>query len=213
MAFVVLGYDGADEDAPARRLASRDEHVAFITAEAKAGRLALGLPLHDEAAHSIGSLMVLDVPDRAGSLAYMAQEPFARSVWRRTAVHPFRIAPLPYAAWPSPGSAMPGPRSHTVLIALDGTDEGAPARRQAVRPAHFARVTPLAEDGTLLLGGAILDAPDGAMIGSIAVTRHMDHDAAKRFWAEDPYVTGEVWKQITFYATLLRPLPYKPLPR
>jgi uncharacterized protein YciI len=213
MAFVVLGYDGTDEAAPARRLAARDEHVAFITGEAKAGRLALGLPLHDEAAHSIGSLMVLDVPDRAAALAYMAQEPFARGVWQRTTLHPFRIAPLPYAPWPSPGSAMPGPRSHTVVIALDGTDEDAPARRQAARPAHFERVRPLAEDGTLLFGGAILDAPDGGMIGSIAVTRHMDHEAARRFWAEDPYVTGDVWRQISLHATLLRPLPYKPLPR
>ena len=71
---------------------------------------------------------------------------------------------------------------------------------------------PLAEDGTVLFGGAILDA-DGRMTGSVAVTRHADHAAARRFWAEDPYVTGDVWREMTFHATLLRPLPYKPLPR
>lgn len=214
MAWLILAHDGTDEGAPARRLAARDAHVAFITEEAKAGRLVLGLPLHDENAQSLGSLMILDVPDRAGLEAYLAAEPFAgQGVWQRIGAHPFRIAPLPYAPWPTPGSAMPGPRSHTILIALDGRDEGALARRMAVREAHFTRVRPLAEDGTLLFGGAILEAPEGRMIGSVAVTRHTDHDSARRFWAEDPYVTGDVWREITLHGTLLRPLPYKPLPR
>ncbi|WP_237214761.1 YciI family protein [Falsiroseomonas oryziterrae] len=212
MAFVILAFDGDDADAPARRMAARDAHVAVITEEATAGRLALGLPLHDEAARSLGSLMVLDVPDRAGVDAYLAREPFAREVWRRVEVLPFRIAPLPYAPWPTPGSAMPGPRSHTVLIARDGADPDAPARRMAARQAHFDRVRPFAADGTLLFGGAILDAPEGRMVGSIAVTRHADHGAAQRFWAADPYVTGGVWRDTTFYGSLLRPLPYKPLP-
>jgi len=212
MAYVILAFDGDDAGAPMRRMAARDAHVAFITDEAKAGRLALGLPLHDEAARGLGSLMVLDVPDRAGVDAYLGREPFAREVWRRVEVMPFRIAPLPYAPWPSPGSAMPGPRSHTVLIAYDGSDAEAPARRLAARAAHFERVRPLAAEGTLLFGGAILDAPDGGMIGSIAVTRHADHAAAQRFWAADPYVTGDVWRDVTLYGSLLRPLPYKPLP-
>jgi uncharacterized protein YciI len=107
---------------------------------------------------------------------------------------------------------MPGPRSHTIVIARDGTDAGAEARRLAARPAHFERVRSIAEDGTLLFGGAILDEA-GTMRGSIAVTRHMDHAAAQRFWAADPYVQQGVWRDMDWYATLLRPLPYRPLPR
>jgi uncharacterized protein YciI len=214
MAWLVLAFDGNDDGASARRMSARDAHVAFITAEAEAGRLALGLPLHDEHAQSLGSMMVLDVPDAAGLDAYLAAEPFAATgVWQRIETHPFRIAALPYAPWPTPGSAMPGPRSHTVVLARDGTDPGAEARRIAVRPAHMARVSPLAEDGTLLFGGAILDAPGGAMTGSVAVTRHASHDQARRFWAEDPYVKEGIWREMTLYGTLLRPLPYKPLPR
>ena len=210
MAWLVLAFDGADDDAPARRMAARDAHVAFITQEAKAGRLLLGLPLHDEASRSRGSLMVL-ADDPA---AYLATEPFARhGVWQRIETHPFRIAPLPYVPWPDPGTAMAGPRSHTILIARDGQDDGALARRMAARGAHFARVRALAEEGTLLFGGAILDAPDGRMTGSVAVTSHTSHDMARGFWAEDTYVTGDVWRDLEFHATLLRPLPYKPLPR
>jgi uncharacterized protein YciI len=213
MAWLILAFDGTDAAAPARRLAARDAHVGFITAEAAAGRLLLGLPLHDEQARSLGSLMVI-AGDRAALDAYLAAEPFATSgVWQRIETHPFRIAPLPYAPWPSPGSAMPGPRSHTIVIARDGTDAGAPARRLAARPAHLARVAPLAADGTLLFGGAMLDAPEGGMVASLAVTRHTSHDAARAFWTEDPYVRGDVWREMTMHATLLRPLPYAPLPR
>jgi uncharacterized protein YciI len=210
MAWLVLAFDGADDGAPARRMAARDAHIAFITAEAEAGRLLLGLPLHDEAGGSRGSLMVL-ADDPA---AYLATEPFARhSVWQRIEPHPFLIAQLPYAPWPTPGSAVTGPRSHTILIARDGPDDGALARRMAARGAHFARVRAQAENGTLLFGGAILDAPEGRITGSVAVTRHTDHTAARTFWAEDPYVTEGVWRDMEFHATLLRPLLYRPLPR
>jgi uncharacterized protein YciI len=51
------------------------------------------------------------------------------------------------------------------------------------------------------------------MAGSIVVTRHTSHDAARAFWASDPYVTGDVWRDMTLHATLLRPLRYRPLPR
>jgi uncharacterized protein YciI len=213
MAWLILAFDGTDDEAPSRRMSARDAHVACITEEAKAGRLALGLPLHDEAGKSLGSLMVIDT-DRAGLDAYLAKEPFAtQRVWQRIETHPFRIAPLPYAPWPSPGSAMPGPRSHTIVLARDGRDADAEQRRLAARPAHFARVGALAADGALLFGGAILDALDGRMTGSVAVTRHTTHADAQRFWAEDPYVAQGVWRDMEWFGTLLRPLAYKPLPR
>lgn len=64
MAWLILGLDRTDTDASARRMGARDAHVAFITQEAEAGRLLLGLPLHDEAARSLGSLMVVEDADR-----------------------------------------------------------------------------------------------------------------------------------------------------
>jgi len=210
MAWLIVAHDGEDSEAPARRLAARDAHVACITGEAREGRLALGLPMHDESGRSLGSLMILDT-DRAGLDDYLAREPFAtQGVWRRTEIHPFRIAPLPYAPWPTAGTP---PRSHTIARARDGQDPAALDRRLAARPAHFARVRDFAEDGTLLIGGAILDAPDGRMIGSVAVTRHVTHAEAAAFWAEDPYVKTGVWQDLSYCGTLFRPLPYKPLPR
>jgi len=212
MTTAILAFDGTDPEAPARRAAAREAHVAFITAEAASGRLLLGLPLHDEAGRSLGSLMLL-AGEAAARDAYLAAEPFATGgVWRRIEAHPFRIAPLPYQPWPAPDSPPPTGRTHTVLLGWDGTDAGAPDRRMAARPAHFARVRPMAEDGTLLFGGALLD-ESGRMTGSLAATRHTSHDAARAWLAEDPYATGDVWRDISLYATAFRALPYPPLPR
>ena len=58
-------------------------------------------------------------------------------------------------------------------------------------PAHLARVTAMAADGTLTLGGAIVD-EGGAMRGSIVVTRHATDADARAWMAADPYMTGGV---------------------
>jgi len=213
MAWAVLGFDGTDAGAPARRMAARDRHLALITPMAEDGRLALGIPLLSDAGRIAGSLMLLAPDDRATIDAYLAAEPFAEpGVWQTHRVHPFRIAPLPYRRLPQPGEPVATGRTHTVIVAMDGTDDGAQTRRMAARERHLARVRPMAESGLLTVGGAILDAPGGRMIGSIAVTRHADDAAARAWMAEDPYVTGDVWREIALHRTRFLPLPYRPLP-
>ena len=51
-----------------------------------------------------------------------------------------------------------------VVIARDGTDADAAARRQAVRPTHLDEIQPLVDAGHVLAGGAMLD-HDGSMRG------------------------------------------------
>jgi uncharacterized protein YciI len=209
MGYAIIAWDGPD---PARRMASRERHLAVITRWAAEGRLALGVPLFTPDWHPAGSLMVLEVPDRAGLDAYLADEPFAvEGVWDRWTAHPFRIAPLPYGPLPQPGAPVSATRTHTVIVAMDGVDEGAPARRLAVRAQHMDRVAPMAAQGVLTMGGAILDEA-GAMRGSIAVTRHASDAEARAWMAEDPYVTGGVWRDITLYGTRFAGLPYQALP-
>ena len=50
------------------------------------------------------------------------------------------------------------------------------------------------------------------MIGSVAVTAHATDEAARAWMAEDPYVTGGVWREGTLYGTRFAPPPYRPLP-
>lgn len=57
------------------------------------------------------------------------------------------------------------------------------ARRGALRAAHLTLAWAAADAGTLLLGGAVGDPPDGALL------LFTDAGAAERFARADPYVT------------------------
>lgn len=213
MAWIVLGFDGTDAEAPARRAAARERHLAVITPMAADGRLALGVPLFEPDGRVAGSLMVLSGEAPAALEAYLGEEPFAREgVWQRTDTMPGRIAPLPYRPLPGPGAPLPSARTHTVIVAMDGSDEGAVQRRLAARPAHMERVAPAAAAGVLTLGCAVLDAPGGTMIGSVAVTAHATDAEARAFWEPDPYVQQDVWRDLRIWGTRIAPLPYRPLP-
>jgi len=208
MGFAILAFDGTDAS---RRMAVRDRHIEVITRWAADGRLALGVPLFNAEWQPIGSLMVLNVPDETYVKEYIGEEPFAREgVWSRFEALPFAIAALPYRPLPQPGAPVSPTRTHTITIARDGVDPGAPDRRSAVRAAHLARVMPAAEAGLLALGGALTEG--GRMVGSIAVTAHASDSEAEAWWAEDPYVTGDVWRSVTRYGTRMAGLPYAPLP-
>jgi|SRR5271165_6468623 len=83
-----------------------------------------------------------------------------------------------------------------LIIAEDGTDPEAPARRLAARPAHLAALAPHVEAGEIIVGGALLDDAAG-MTGSVVVVDFADRGALDAWLAEDPYVTGKVWQTIT----------------
>lgn len=203
----LIAWDGTDPGAPARRAAARPRHLDVLTRWAEAGRLLLGVPLFREAdGRALGSLMVLD-EDEVGVKEYLAEEPFARDgVWLSFEARPFRLAALDWQ--PLPSGPTPDHFTHVVTIAEDA----AGADRAAHRDPHLARVAPFAADGTLALGGALLDG-QGAMAGSLAVTRHATVREAEMFWADDPYVAGGVWGRIARFPTRFVPLPYRALPR
>ena len=208
MGYAILAFDGTD---PSLRIAARERHMEVITRWAADGRLALGVPLFDAAWQPVGSLMILNVPDETHVKEYIAEEPFAREgVWSRFEALPFTIATLPYTPLPQPGAPVSASRTHTISIGRDGTDPGAAERRVAARAAHLARVTTAAEAGLLTLGGALTQG--GRMVGSIAVTAHDSDAAATAWWAEDPYITGDVWRDVTRYGTRMVGLPYAKLP-
>ncbi len=83
-----------------------------------------------------------------------------------------------------------------LVIAMDGTDEGAPDRRMAARTNHLEGIARLKEEGRFLAGGAILD-DDGKMIGSAVILDFPNRESAEAAVAEDPYSKGNVWQDIT----------------
>lgn len=82
-----------------------------------------------------------------------------------------------------------------LVTAYDGTDPDAPARRQAVRDAHLAGARRLAEEGRIVIGGAILN-DAGDMIGSAVIVDFASRAELDEWLRSDPYVTGGVWQRI-----------------
>ncbi|MCH7943918.1 MAG: hypothetical protein IIB67_11910 [Proteobacteria bacterium] len=82
-----------------------------------------------------------------------------------------------------------------LIVAHDGTDAGAPARRLAVREAHIEGAKAMAQSGVMICGGALLD-DHGAMTGSACIVEFEDRAALDAWLNTDPYVTGDVWRTI-----------------
>lgn len=83
-----------------------------------------------------------------------------------------------------------------LVIACDGTDENAPARRQAAREQHLAGAEKMYASKTLLYAAAILD-EGGNMAGSMMVVDFPSRDAMQTNWLDnEPYILGDVWRDI-----------------
>ena len=90
MLFAIYALD--DPGAGAKRQAVHAEHVAHLkTAKDQGVTIVIGGPLlADDGKASIGSLMVLDVPDRATAEKFNNADPFARNgVWAKVEIQRF----------------------------------------------------------------------------------------------------------------------------
>ena len=92
-----------------------------------------------------------------------------------------------------------------LVVAYDGDDDDALARRMAAREAHLANVRRLAAEGKVIVGGALLN-DDGQMNGSAVIADFPSRAELDEWLRTDPYVTGDVWRRIevrTFRAAQL----------
>jgi uncharacterized protein YciI len=83
-----------------------------------------------------------------------------------------------------------------MIVAYDGLDEGALNRRLAARESHIAGAIALKNAGHLIAGGAILDDAE-RMIGSTIYVDFASRADLDNWLQQDPYVTGDVWHDIT----------------
>ena len=87
---------------------------------------------------------------------------------------------------------------HFMVLAYDGTDEGAKGRRDAARPAHAESIKALHESGHVILGAGIRD-DDGNIIGSLVVTDHASRDEVDAYVAGEPFTTAGVWERVEIH--------------
>ena len=89
------------------------------------------------------------------------------------------------------------------IIALDGTDEDAPARRQAVRQQHIALGDELVQNGNLWYGAALLN-EDDSMKGSMYVLNFKTEADFEAYKKREPYISGDVWRDISIHRSNTR---------
>jgi len=93
--FIVTGHDGTDAAALERRTAVREAHLVGATAMKEAGQLLFGTAILNDEDKMIGSIMVVEFPDRAALDAWLKVEPYVTGdVWRKIDVVPCRVAPM-----------------------------------------------------------------------------------------------------------------------
>lgn len=86
-----------------------------------------------------------------------------------------------------------------LVTGKDGTDDGAPARRQEARPAHLSACEELKNKGKMLFGAALLD-DDGRMIGSVIVLNVDSRADVDKYLETEAYVVGKVWQDVQVQA-------------
>ena len=82
-----------------------------------------------------------------------------------------------------------------IVIGRDDSDEGAMARRLAVRENHLALAQLMKNTGELLYAAALLD-DDERMIGSAFFMEFDDRGALDAWLEVEPYITGDVWRTV-----------------
>ena len=83
-----------------------------------------------------------------------------------------------------------------MVTAYDGKDHGALDRRISMREEHIIGANQLKEAGHLIAGGAILNETE-QMIGSTMFVEFDSKADLDQWLASDPYVTGNVWQDIS----------------
>ena len=95
MQFLVIAYDGTDEKALDRRMASRQAHLAGVEKMKAEGKALYGVAILGKGGRMAGSAMVVDFPSRADLDAWLKAEPYVTgNVWQKIDVLPALVPPL-----------------------------------------------------------------------------------------------------------------------
>ena len=95
MQFLVIGYDGTDDQALSRRMTAREAHLAGVMKMKEEGKAIFGTAILDDQGIMIGSVMVMDFSSREELDAWLNIEPYVtQKVWLRIEVLPTQVPPV-----------------------------------------------------------------------------------------------------------------------
>ena len=94
MQFILIAYDGLDEDAKKRRLLAREDHIKLGDKMVKTGSLIHGGALLDENNNMIGSILICEFDSRNDLNKWLEIEPYVTGgVWKNIEILPYRVGP------------------------------------------------------------------------------------------------------------------------
>jgi uncharacterized protein YciI len=97
MQFLLVAFDGTDDEALERRMKVREEHLSKIGTLKKSGQFKCGGAILDDDGKMIGSMIVYDFPDRQALDESLKNEVyFTEGVWKKIDIRPFRMAKMEY---------------------------------------------------------------------------------------------------------------------
>lgn len=91
-----------------------------------------------------------------------------------------------------------------LVLAYDAKDPDALKRRMEAREAHLACIAQYKAMGCMHMGAALLD-DEGTMIGSSIIAEFPSRKELDVWLTEDPYVTHNVWDEITITPCKIAP--------
>jgi uncharacterized protein len=93
--FLVTAYDGTDDDAPKRRNATKDEHLALGKQMMSTGHILFSTAIIDDEDQAIGSCRVMQFESRAELDDWLEREPYVvNKVWDNIDVRRCRMGPM-----------------------------------------------------------------------------------------------------------------------
>lgn len=94
MQYLVIGYDGTDENALERRMRARPAHMALADKLKAEGKMLYAVAILNDAQVMIGSAMICDFPSKEELDGYLKAEPYITGeVWRKVEVKPCKVGP------------------------------------------------------------------------------------------------------------------------
>jgi uncharacterized protein len=94
MQSLILGYDAEDHQAPQRRLAAREAHLALGARLRDAGNFLYGVAMLSDRGAMCSSMLVADFESREALDRWLQQEPYVTGqVWKKIEVIPRMVGP------------------------------------------------------------------------------------------------------------------------
>jgi|ETNmetMinimDraft_4_1059912.scaffolds.fasta_scaffold161495_2 hypothetical protein len=93
MQFLVIAYDGTDEQANDRRMAARPAHIDGAGLLKESGHIIAGGAILDDEDQMIGSTLYVDFDSRQALDLWLENDPYVTGgVWQDISVKPIRLA-------------------------------------------------------------------------------------------------------------------------